>query len=187
VVLSRKAMLEVGVDVVRVRVDRDAPAENIQRMARSQGWETQESREGDEIHLTLSRGELPSETAETPAAERRCSGGGPKVVVFVASDLFGVGDEPLGRVLMRAFVKTMKELDTQPTKVIFANAGVRLTTAGSDLVEDLQALEREGVQVMSCGTCLDYYHLADSLQVGISSNMFEIATALVEADRVVKL
>jgi selenium metabolism protein YedF len=180
-------MLEDGVNVVRVIVDRDVPAENIQRMARSQGWQTQASQDGDEIHLTLSRGELPDQTAERPAAESPCKGGQPNVVVFVTSDLFGVGDEPLGRILMRAFVKTIKELDTQPSKVIFANTGVRLTTAGSDLVEDLRALEREGVQIMSCGTCLDYYRLVDSLEVGVPSNMFEIATSLVEADRVVKL
>ena len=187
VVLSRKAMLEQGVDLVRVVVDRDVPAENIQRMARSQGWETQASRDGDDIHLTLSRGELPDQTEEQPATESPCTKGQSNVVVFVASDLFGVGDEPLGRILMRAFVKTIKELDTRPSKVIFANAGVRLTSAGSDLVEDLRALESAGVQIMSCGTCLDYYQLVDSLQVGVSSNMFEIATSLVEADRVVKL
>ena len=187
VVLSRKAMLEEGIDVVRVVVDRDVPAENIQRMARSQGWNTQASRDGDDIHLTLSRGEAPDQVAQEPATESQCAKGQPDVVVFVTSDLFGVGDEPLGRILMRAFVKTIKELDTRPSKVIFANAGVRLTTAGSDLVQDLRALEGEGVQIMSCGTCLDYYRLVESLEVGVSSNMFEIATSLVEADRVVRI
>ena len=114
------------------------------------------------------------------------STGQPNVVVFVASNLFGVGDEKLGQILMKAFVKTLKELDTQPAKVIFANSGVRLTTEGSDLIDELRALEEEGVEIISCGTCLDYYGLVDSLQVGVSSNMYEIASTLVEADRIVK-
>jgi selenium metabolism protein YedF len=187
VVLTRKAMQEAGVDLVRVVVDRDVPAENIQRLARSQGWQPRVAREGGDIHLTLTRTEAPAARAQPqPETASVPSAGQPKVVVFVTSDLFGEGDEQLGRILMRAFVKTLKDLDTRPAKLIFANSGVRLTTAGSNLIDDLRSLEKEGVEVISCGTCLDFYGLVDSLEVGVASNMYEIASALVEADRIVQ-
>ena len=91
------------------------------------------------------------------------------------------------------FVKTLKELDPRPERMIFANSGVRVTTegsppaGGSDLIDDLKALERSGVEILSCGTCLDYYGLVDSLRVGRASNMYEIASSLLGAERVVKL
>ncbi len=186
VVLTRKAMAEGGVDLVRVVVDQEIPAENIQRLAHGQGWQSEVANQGDEIHLTLRR---DPHAADQVAAESDTQSGkkSPNVVVFVTSNLFGDGDERLGKVLMRAFVKTLKELDTQPAKIIFANAGVRLTTTGSDLVADLSQLEQCGVEILSCGTCLDYYHLSDALEVGSVSNMYDIATSLIEADRVVKL
>ncbi|OHB69887.1 MAG: hypothetical protein A2V70_02365 [Planctomycetes bacterium RBG_13_63_9] len=124
-------------------------------------------------------GEQPAPSCQAPAA-------GPRVVAMVASDRFGEGEEELGRILMRAFIKTLKDVDPRPGKVIFANAGVRLTTEGSDLIDDIRALESGGVEIISCGTCLDYYRLLDKLQVGVASNMYEIASTLVQADRIVR-
>jgi selenium metabolism protein YedF len=187
VVQTRRAILEDGVDLVRVVVDQEVSAENIQRLARSQGWDADLARQGDAIHLTLRRPGAAAQPAAEPVAESSGARTQPVVVVFVTSDVFGAGDQQLGQLLMRAFVKTLKDLDTLPAKLIFANAGVRLTTAGSDLIADLRGLEELGVEILSCGTCLDYYHLGDALEVGRVSNMYDIATSLVEADRVVKL
>lgn len=187
VVLTRKAILEPGVDRVRVVVDREVPAENIQRLARSQGWRPQLDRQGEEIHLTLTRGEeLAASEATQPGSGLAAATGQPQVVVLVTSDLFGVGDSRLGQILMKAFIKTLKDLEPRPGRLIFANSGVRLTTAGSELIGELRALESDGMAILSCGTCLDYYGLVDSLQVGVASNMYEIASLLVQSDRVVR-
>lgn len=190
VVLTRKAILEAGVDRVRVVVNSDVSAENIQRMARSQGWEPQIDRQGEEVHLILTRGDgaaaQQAQQAQQPETAPVASAGQPEVVVFVTSNLFGVGDERLGQILMKAFLKTLKDLDPRPAKVIFANSGVRLTTEGSDLIDPLCALEKEGVAILSCGTCLDYYGLVESLRVGVASNMYEIASSLAGADRIVQ-
>ena len=97
-----------------------------------------------------------------------------------------MGDEQLGRVLMRAFVKTLKELDPLPERLIFVNSAVRLTTKGSELIADLRELESRGVRILSCGTCLDYYQLKDVLEIGTVTNMHEIVTSLIAADRVLK-
>ena len=186
VVLARKALLEPDAQRVRVLLSSRVSVENVRRMAKSQGWEAStEEHQGGEFEMVLSRTGAPA-AAHQPAAAASPPSATPNVVVFIASDLFGTGDEPLGRVLMRAFIKTLGDLDPAPAALIFANAGVRLTTEGSDLLEDLAALAEAGMNVVSCGTCLDYYGLVDSLRVGVASNMYEIASLLVAADRVVR-
>ena len=185
VVRTRQAINEPGVDRVTVLVNAEVPAQNIERMVADLGWNVKHERQGGEIRLTLTKGEK-AETCEQTEAATCTPAGRTKVVVFIASNLLGTGEEELGRVLMRAFIKTLRELDPRPGKIIFANSGVQLTTKGSDLIKDIRSLEAEGVTVLSCGTCLDYYGLVDSLAVGASSNMFEIVSALVEADRVVR-
>jgi selenium metabolism protein YedF len=186
VVRARKAITQAGAGTVVVLVDDRDSAENITRMAGTLGWSAASQQAGGEFRLSLSNpaGALPSPQAAGPAAAPPAAL--PAVVVFVASDQFGTGDEQLGRVLMRAFLKTLKELQPLPACVIFANAGVRLTTQGSDLLDDLRQLQAAGMQILSCGTCLDYYHLKDSLEVGRVSNMFEIASTLAAADRVLR-
>jgi selenium metabolism protein YedF len=187
VLLTREAILSSGADTIRVTVDNETSAENVRRMASSQGWEPAVERKGDDYDVVLTRGS----GAVDPTLEQEvlsCDIGPPgtKLVVFVTSSLFGEGDEELGRVLMRSFVKTLKDLDPRPATLIFANSGVKITTEGSDLLDDLKALEEEGAEILSCGTCLDYYNRKETLAVGRASNMYEIATALVDADKVVK-
>jgi selenium metabolism protein YedF len=109
-----------------------------------------------------------------------------ELVVFVTGDAMGDGEAELGRVLMRSFLKTVAQLDPLPWRVIFVNAGITLTTAGSELLEDLRGLEAQGVELLSCGTCLDYYQRKADLQVGRASNMHEIVTTLAAAGRVLR-
>jgi len=187
VVLTRKAMLESGADRLRVLVTSEVPAENIQRLARSQGWNPAVEKQGDEIVLTLTRGPAAVQQAiPGPRAQPAASAAGGSAVVLISSQLLGSGEERLGQILMRAFVKTLREVEPRPSKIIFVNSGVFLTTEGSDLIDDLQVLSDEGIEIMSCGTCLDYYRKLDAVRVGIVSNMYEIATALMQADRVVR-
>jgi len=188
VLMTRKAILASGADTIRVTVDNEVSADNVRRMARSQGWDAAVEARGNDFVVVLTRGSgAGDEALEQEALSCGVSPAGVRVAVFVTSDLFGVGDEELGRILMRSFVKTIKDLDPRPASLIFANAGVRITTEGSDLIDDLKALEAAGAEVLSCGTCLDYYNLKEALRVGRASNMYEIASTLVGADRVVKL
>jgi selenium metabolism protein YedF len=199
-------MLEPDCEKVRVLVDRDVAAENIQRLAGSEGWEVVAERLGEETRLTLSRpaganvtgrrGDRVTTTAAADSPLHPLTQSPPQpvspstrpanVVVLLSSDVFGTGEDELGRILMRAFVKTLGELEPLPTKILFANAGVRLTTKGSNLIDDLRELESAGVEILSCGTCLDYFGLVDALEVGAKTNMYEIVSALAEADRVIR-
>ena len=186
VMLVRTAILEPGVDTVHIVVDDDASAENIPRMAKSHGWTATVQRADREFQILLRRTENAQTLAETPPAGQPAAHQSIKTVVFVDSNLLGTGDEELGRTLMRMFLKTLKDVSPRPSDMIFVNSGVRLTTAGSESLDDLGELERMGVRIYSCTTCLNFYHIKESLQVGMMSNMFEIASTLMAADRVVR-
>jgi selenium metabolism protein YedF len=109
-----------------------------------------------------------------------------RAVLLVANDELGHGSSELGRILMRSFLKTVAGTEPKPERAIFMNAGVRLTTEGSKLLDEIRALEDAGVRVLSCGTCLDYFHLKDSLKVGQVTNMQDTVTALMTADWVIR-
>ena len=109
------------------------------------------------------------------------------VVVAVGSAEMGNGDPRLGRILMKSFLYSLTQLDELPQTVLFFNGGVRMTTEGSESLEDLKALESQGVEILSCGTCLDFYGLKDKLLVGGITNMYVIAQTMAGAGNVVKI
>ena len=110
-----------------------------------------------------------------------------RVVLLVAKDEFGQGPPELGWTLMRSFLKALAAGGAKPERAIFMNTGVRLTTEGSEVLDDVRALESAGVQILSCVTCLDYLGLADKLEVGKATNMNDTVAALMAADHLVSL
>ncbi len=184
VVLTRAAILSGETDQLIVIVSDPAQAENVAALARNQGWEVQIETQGEDgIYLKVSK----SDTATMAVKEGGSCGTATNIVVLIACDKFGQGADELGGILMRAFIKTVREIVPQPRTLIFVNSGIKLTIAGSELLPDLELLANAGIQVLSCGTCLDYFKVKDQLAVGKVSNMFEIATTLLSADRVIRL
>ena len=110
-----------------------------------------------------------------------------RVVLMVANDEFGQGPPELGWTLMRSFLKALAASDTKPERAIFMNTGVRLTTEGSEVLDDVRALESAGAQILSCVTCLDYFGLTDKLEVGRTTTMKDTVDALMAADHLVFL
>ena len=108
-------------------------------------------------------------------------------MVMIASQTIGKGDALLGEKLMASFLKTLKEMGEDLWRVVFVNAGVKFTVEGSDLLEDIRALEEQGVHILVCGTCLDHFDLLDRKQVGQTTNMLDIVTAMQLADKVVSV
>lgn len=106
-------------------------------------------------------------------------------VVAVSSDKMGSGNDELGAVLMKSFFFAETQLDTLPDKILFYNGGAKLTVEGSDCLEDIRILEKEGVEILTCGTCLDFYGLKEKLAVGAVTNMYTIAEILQNAVSVV--
>lgn len=188
---ARRALLGTQAPEVEVLVDGEAPAENVARMGRQLGCEVALETRGGHVALTLRRGADGIAAAASargeaqPAAPTACCAA-PNVAVFFASATIGSGDDDLGRLLMVAFVKTLKSLAPAPKTLLFMNGGVKLVAEGSELVGAFLELEAAGAELLVCGTCLDFFHLKEKLAAGRVSNMFEIASRLVAADRVVR-
>lgn len=108
-------------------------------------------------------------------------------VVCITSDLFGVGDKELGKILMKSFLNTLWGHEPRPAKLLFHNRGVMLTTEDSDVLETLELLEKEGVEILSCGTCLAFYGIKDKLRVGRITTMPETVDILLTAGTVINI
>ena len=107
-------------------------------------------------------------------------------VLVISSDVMGSGDEGLGRLLMKGFLYAMVEQEKQPEMILFYNSGVFLTTEGSGVLDDLREMERRGVRLLTCGTCLNHYGRLEKLQVGEVTNMYEIAQCMMQAERIIR-
>ena len=189
-VLRAKELLDaMAQGAVEVLVDNEAAQSNLARFGKSQGCSVEIRASGETRHITLSKGEQPA--GVTPAAvapspeEYRCALPGAGLIIVVPADTMGRGNDPLGGVLMRAYVKTLKNLSPLPAKIFFYNTGVKITATDSDLIAPLQELAALGVEIYSCGTCLDFFNLKEALLVGQVTNMFEIMEAMVQAPKVV--
>jgi selenium metabolism protein YedF len=179
VVETRRLLLaEPGVPVT-VLVGDETARENIARLARSQGYDVSSSATEGGFSLALIPGEKPAEAAAGPAVTG-------KTVAFVSSDAMGSGSDELGRLLLKNFLFTLAEMESVPDVLLFVNAGVKLTTRGSEALEALEKLACLGADIASCGLCLDYYHLKEQLAVGRVTNMLEIADTLQKAGRVIR-
>jgi selenium metabolism protein YedF len=178
VVLTKKAM-EKADDLI-VIVDNAAAEQNVSRLAENQGLAVSVEEKGDGIYLRLTRPADESLGGKVPLLFE-------PTVLLISSSTLGHGDDELGSVLMRSFMHTLGESDIKPHKVIFMNSGVKLVVRGSELVDDLRSLEKEGVEILACGTCLGHYGLKDAIEVGRISNMYEITLALMKATKVVSI
>lgn len=110
-----------------------------------------------------------------------------EIVCNITTDRFGVGDEELGEILMKAFLNTLWDYQPRPAKLMFHNKGVFLTTEKSDVLDTLELLEKEGVEILSCGTCLAFYGITDKLKIGRKTNMPETVDILMTACKVIKI
>ena len=109
---------------------------------------------------------------------------GEKVVV-IKSEFMGDGDNELGKVLIKGFIYALSQQDELPQTMLFYNGGAKITSEGSESIEDLKALEEKGVKIFTCGTCLNYYGLTEKLCVGEVTNMYEITKKMTEASLIV--
>jgi len=107
-------------------------------------------------------------------------------VIAFSSDKMGEGDEKLGYLLLANFVKAVRDLDVLPSKMVFYNKGVYMGTEESFVIEHLMELEKMGVELFLCGTCIKHYFLEDKIKIGTVSNMFEIAQIMASASSVIK-
>ena len=128
--------------------------------------------------------ENASDTPAPSAAPAKKEGNGTTVVL--CSQTMGVGDDKLGKSLMKAYIFALTNLDELPATILCYNGGAFLTCEGSDSLEDLKNLESQGVTIKTCGTCLNFYGLTEKLAVGTVTNMYDIADTLSKSSLVIR-
>ena len=186
VVNTKKALAE-GAEAVEVLVDNPIAVENLQKFAAHRGYTAESEALGADYRVILRTSGAAAEESAPAAAEPeyvRC-GAGPRVAV-ISADHMGEGDETLGKTLMKAFLFALTKQDVLPDTLLFYNGGAHLTCQGSQSLEDIRYLAEQGVEVLTCGTCLDFYDLKEKLAVGGVSNMYEIAEKMLTAGLILR-
>ena len=178
VILAKKEIDAGETDFV-VEVDNKTACENLQRLAESQGYLAAVEADGAIFRIAFSKGDAAPQAAAVQPA-RRWS-------VFVGKETVGCGDNELGTSLLKMFFYTLSQSDDLPESILFMNGGVKVPTGQEQVIEHLRVLENKGVQILVCGTCLNFYGLTEQLQVGMVSNMYDILTKIQQADKVVSL
>ena len=187
-VLKLRGLLEEGEREIQFRVADDLCRSNVTRFAASRKIATEVEANDDGTFVVTfhaSDDAVGDQAPASPAQDVAAVTAGPTVVQITAATM-GTGDDELGALLLRSFVKTQIELDSKPDVIIFYNAGVKLCCEGSLLLDDILGLEALGIEIIVCGTCLNYFELGDQLAVGRVTDMLEIAGRLAAAARVVR-
>lgn len=188
VVKTKEAIRELNgaPGAVETLVDNEIAVQNLTKMANQKGYGvTSEKLGGNRFRVVLTvNGGAPEEAGpeETACAPDARTGN----VVAVSSGVMGSGDDELGAALMKAFLYALAQQEKLPSAVLFYNGGARLTCEGSASLEDLKALEAQGVEILTCGTCLNFYGLTEQLRVGGVTNMYDIVERLTGAALVVR-
>ena len=171
-------------DTLIVRVDNEIAVQNLQRFAQHMGF-TAAGEKVSESEFTVTMvigGEAKAEPEIACNLDTRRKG----MLVVLSGCTMGSGDEKLGKALMKAFVFALTKQDVLPETILCYNTGAYLTTDGADTLEDLKLLESEGVTVLTCGTCLDFYGLKEKLAVGGVTNMYDIVERMESAQTIVR-
>jgi selenium metabolism protein YedF len=182
VILAKKE-IDGGCQELTVLVDNRAAVENLTRLGNSAGMTVSTGENADSLFVRLT-GE--GKIVEEPLIACPATGNG--YAVFIGKDVVGAGDPTLGYNLMKMALYTLAQGDSVPAHVLFMNDGVKLP-AGEEqqVIDSLMALIEKGSIVLVCGTCLNFYGIADRLKVGIVSNMYDILGAMQRADKVISL
>ncbi|MBN2645504.1 MAG: sulfurtransferase-like selenium metabolism protein YedF [Desulfuromonadaceae bacterium] len=176
---TRKHLLDHPGEAVTVLVADEIAQANVSRLAAKEGYQVSAEKMEDGIRLNLAlAADFQCQISETADATANN-------VVYIASACMGQGADELGEVLMRNFIFTLGEVHPLPKAILFVNSGVKLTCNGSAVLEALEKLAHAGVEIASCGLCLEFFGLKEQLQIGRVSNMLETVEALSAADRII--
>lgn len=187
VIKTKKAMQALtGPETIEVLVDNEIAVQNVTKMASSSGGKVTSEKRGEKEYRILIAMEGAPAAAETEGAAACIPDMRDNMVVVVSSDRMGTGNDELGKALIKGFIFAVTQLDTLPKTMLFYNGGATITCEGSDSLEDLKSLEAQGVEILTCGTCLDYYGLKEKLSVGSVTNMYSIVEKMAGASKILK-
>jgi len=188
VLMAKEAVEKDHLAVVEVLVDNEAARENVSRFLGSQQFSVSAVPEGNDFKISARRqGDAPETIQEPEISCKTAAEHKQKIMVLLATDRLGFGDDELGRKLVISFIKTLKEMGDELWRLVLVNNGVKLTIADSPVLEDLAAYEKEGLTILVCGTCLTHFGLKKKKKVGLTTNMLDIVTAMQLADKVINI
>lgn len=177
VIMTKKALEEIEEGEVIAIVDNITAKENVSRLANNLNYEYELSEDQGCHYIKIKK------TAATGKPQEKED----SIVIVITSDKLGQGAEELGKVLMKSYTYALTETSPLPKAVLFLNSGVKLTSEGSEVLENIKKLEEAGVEIVSCGTCLDYYQLKEKLEAGIVGNMYSIIEKMNQAGKVINI
>lgn len=179
VILTKKELKKTDVTAVVTIVDNEVARDNVIRFAKNANYEVEVEQKDENYYIRICKRMTPEmETTLQTSSE---------LVYVILGDKLGRGEDELGNVLMRSFFYSLAESEIKPGTLVFMNSGVNLVSEGSAVLSELMALEKNGTEILACGTCLDYYKLKEKLCVGSVSNMYAILERLNTATKVITL
>ncbi|MCI9062562.1 MULTISPECIES: sulfurtransferase-like selenium metabolism protein YedF [Romboutsia] len=181
VINTKKELDNIEQGIVIVTVDNDVAKQNILKLSNSLNCESRVIKEEkDLIYIEIKKGEnVIIEEKKQEELEDKC--------IFISSNKMGNGNDELGEILMKGFIYTLTESKPYPKSILLVNAGVKLSTENHDTIGNLKILEEAGVEILSCGTCLDYYGLKESLKVGSVTNMYTIVDIMKNSSQTISI
>ncbi|MCC0669942.1 Sulfurtransferase TusA [Clostridioides difficile] len=180
VINTKKELDNIEEGIVVTTVDNETAKENILKLAKSLNCEAKIVDEKENlISIEIKKGNNIVAQKEESELEDTC--------VFISSDKMGLGNDELGQVLIKGFIYTLTESKPYPKHILLVNGGVKLSAENEATIENLKILEDAGVEILSCGTCLDYYNLKEKLQVGSVTNMYTIVETLKNASNTISI
>ncbi len=204
VLKAKEAIEKYHAEKIKITVDNSAAVENVSRFLNYQNYHVSTEVQGNVFAVTGIKKETDSDTEsmsnEITSRKNRSNPADQidkdtgekdfdhqKIMVMIASEQMGQGDDELGSKLIKNFIKTLKEMGKDLWRLVFVNGGVKFTIDGSDILPDIKELEDEGVHILVCGTCLNYFKLLERKKVGETTNMLDIVTSMQLADKVINL
>ena len=178
VINTKKYFDKIAEGEAIVIVDNEVAKNNIVKLSESSGFQSEVTQANGIYSIKV----IKNACECTPVSFKN-----EKLTIVVSSDKLGVGDDKLGIALMKSYMFALAESDIVPENMLFLNGGVKLTVLGSDVLESLNKLISRGVNISSCGTCLDFYDLKSKLAIGDITNMYTIIEKMNSADKTIKL
>ena len=174
VIMTKKEIDKLSSGIIRTIVDNEVAKENVSKLVKNLGYEYSiDEKSSEEFHIIVKLDE--NAVIEETSDEFK------DMVLGFSKDIMGSGDRKLGEILIKSYIYTVRETTPLPKALLFFNTGVNLTCEDSQVLEDLKCLESKGVEIVSCGTCLDFLNRKEDLAVGSVSNMYTIYETLREA------
>lgn len=161
-----------------VIVDNEVSKNNVVKFAESNGFSSSVEEKDNLYYIVVTKGSCSCKPMSFDTK---------KLTIVISTDKMGLGDDKLGATLMKSYLYALSESDNLPSDLLFLNAGVKLTVEGSDSLDSIKKLAEKGVNILSCGTCLDFYDLKEKLAVGEITNMYTIVEKMNSSDNTIKL